>query len=203
MYVTGTNAPSTETHSHTSIALDPGNQLLSDWFVANHSGKCLVVDVQMQTKQTSEFLREQIPGATLTFETAQIPPNVTGFQCPTLFRDNVQIVWVIKSILWNLPDKDCIFILRNLIDFCTHEGAAQSNCVIIVNELLSPLPRTFEPHVDKAYRRRDVTVMTMHNAKLRTEKEWLDLFKEASPDIKVSRIHTMTLKKKLDIDCLI
>ena len=44
--------------------------------------------------------------------------------------------------------------------------------VVLVNDGMSPARGTFEPQAEQAYRRRDVTVMTMHNAKQRTEEEW-------------------------------
>lgn len=107
-----------------------------------------------------------------------LPGNVNEF---TIDRhdDRATHVFTLKSVLWNLPDKDCIDILRILLQ-------QSPTSVILVNDLMSPKPGTFEPHVDKAYRRRDVTVMTMHNAKLRTEDEWTILFKEANPKLAVS-----------------
>ena len=36
--------------------------------------------------------------------------------------------------------------------------------ILLVNEMMSTETGTFERHVEKGYRRKDVTVMTMHNA---------------------------------------
>jgi len=50
---------------------------------------------------------------------------------------------------------------------------------VIVSDLVSPDWGTFEPHVERAYRRRDVTLMTMHNVKQRTRGDWEGLVREA------------------------
>lgn len=70
--------------------------------------------------------------------------------------------------------------------------------VLLVNEMLSPAPGTFERNVEKSYRRRDVTVLTMHNAKQRTEDEWRELFVEASPEFEVSALLTRSLGRLLN-----
>lgn len=59
--------------------------------------------------------------------------------------------------------------------------------VLLVNELVSPEPGTFKPHDEKIFRRRDVTLTTMHNVKQRTEQEWTALVQRASPFYMVSQ----------------
>ena len=58
--------------------------------------------------------------------------------------------------------------------------------VLLVNEMMSPERGRFDKHVEQAYRRRDVTVMTMHNAKQRTEEEWRGVIWKASERFVVS-----------------
>lgn len=142
------------------------------------------MDLQGQPGPTSQFLGDKHPH--LKFQLQAFPRDMETFE-PKGDPDHAT-VYVIKSVLWNLPDQRCISALRTLVPAL---GASPSS-VILVNDLLSPPPGTFEPHVDKAYRRRDVTVMTMHNAKLRTEDEWLALLEQASPNLKVSEFGWMT-----------
>jgi hypothetical protein len=56
---------------------------------------------------------------------------------------------------------------------------------LLINEMLSPSNGEFGGELEHAYRRRDVTTMTMHNAKQRTSKEWLALFSEVDPQWQV------------------
>ena len=58
--------------------------------------------------------------------------------------------------------------------------------MLLINDLVSPAFGTFEPHIERAFRRRDVTLMTMHNVKQRTAKEWGDLIQSACGEFKVS-----------------
>ncbi|KAJ4209953.1 hypothetical protein NW767_000233 [Fusarium falciforme] len=158
--------------------LDPGNQLLEAWFSENiEKATCprTVVDLVRKPETASRFLAEKFP--TLELEVQQLPKDVSQFALED--EPETPRVYLFKSILWNLPDREVICILSNLL-VATRRS---KNSVILVNDLLSPPPGTFEPHVDKAYRRRDVTVMAMHNAKLRTKDEWDAVFRKCHPGI--------------------
>jgi ubiquinone/menaquinone biosynthesis C-methylase UbiE len=87
------------------------------------------------------------------------------------------LAYVLRNVLWNWSDEDCVRLLQTFIPAL--EKSPET--VILVNDGMSPAKGTFEPHVEKAYRRRDVTVMTMHNTKQRTEPEWREVFAKASP----------------------
>lgn len=87
-------------------------------------------------------------------------------------------VYLLKSILWRCPDQDCIEVLRDLSRLLMQNRRS----LILFNDLVSPEPGAFEPHVEKAYRRRDVTVVTMHNARLRTATEWTSIIRQANPE---------------------
>ncbi|KAH7150519.1 hypothetical protein B0J13DRAFT_594795 [Dactylonectria estremocensis] len=114
-------------------------------------------------RRTPHFLADEYSG--VSFEEQQFPGEMTH---PPVDEDAPAHIYYLNSILWNLPDEDCIIVLR----------------VFLIP--LKKLPNSvLLPHVDKAYRRRDVTVMTMHNAKVRTEEEWRKMFHEASPNFKI------------------
>jgi hypothetical protein len=85
-------------------------------------------------------------------------------------------VFLLRSVLWCLDDASCIRLLRSFIPALQHA----SRPLLLINDLVSPAWGTFESHIERAFRRRDVTVMTMHNAKQRTSAEWAALFREAS-----------------------
>ncbi|KAL6353423.1 hypothetical protein LRP88_13915 [Fusarium phalaenopsidis] len=158
--------------------LDPGNQLLEAWFSENlEKATCprTVIDLVRTPETASRFLPEKFP--TLELEVQQLPKDISQFALED--ESETPHVYLFKSILWNLPDREVICILSNLL-VATRRS---KNSVILVNDLLSPPPGTFEPHVDKAYRRRDVTVMAMHNAKLRSKDEWDAIFRKCHPGI--------------------
>lgn len=97
-------------------------------------------------------------------------------------------VFLLRSALWCLDDESCIRLLRSFIPALQHP----SRPILLVNDLVSPAWGTFEPHVERAFRRRDVTLMTMHNAKQRTSREWAALFREASDRFAVEYIEAYT-----------
>ena len=99
--------------------------------------------------------------------------------------------YVLRDILWNMEDRECARVLQTFVPVL--EKANET--VLLVNELLSPAPGTFEPHVEQAYRRRDVTLMTMHNVKQRTEQEWRDILASVHPSLKVSLHKSHTSKR--------
>ncbi|KPM40017.1 hypothetical protein AK830_g6532 [Neonectria ditissima] len=164
-------------------SLDPGNQLLKDWFSHNIDGHGDIqhefIDITRFPIQAPHFLAESHPS--VLFKVQKFPDDAASFTVEETQTDHAHI-YTLNSILWNLSDEDCIAILSHFLPLLEKSP----NSVLLLNELLSPLPGTFEPHVDKAYRRRDVTVMTMHNAKLRTEKGWREIFQKASPNFEVS-----------------
>lgn len=92
------------------------------------------------------------------------------------------LAYIVWNVLWNWSDEDCIKLLQTFIPIMKKSPQT----VLLINDGISPARGTFEIHVEKAYRRRDVTVMTMHNTKQRTEGEWRDVFTRANPHFKVS-----------------
>lgn len=100
-----------------------------------------------------------------------------------------QVIFLLRGILWNLNDDQVIALLQSFCPVMKCPGGPR----LLVSDLVSPAWSTFEPHVERAYRRRDVTLMTMHNVKQRTSAEWNHLIAAADPLFKVclrSRIVT-------------
>lgn len=163
-------------------ALDPGNTLFCRWFDSNgNEDRMLVVDVE---GRNTAFLSDQFPA--LSFE-----PQVDRFKPPPIENPNGRrLVYLVRNILWNCSDDDGVKLLQAFIP----DMEKSPNAVLLVNEMMSPARGTFERHVEKGYRRRDVTVMTMHNAKQRTEEEWKALFAQASPNFTVRANPPFTLQ---------
>ncbi|KAL1959371.1 hypothetical protein VTO42DRAFT_2174 [Malbranchea cinnamomea] len=188
--------------------LDPGNKLFDDWFKANQVDETkLIVHVGGHDSQTAELLVKNFP--TLRFEiqndspralekgqkelTPELSERITFvrrdiFKPRPVSEAEYVGVYLLRNVLWKMDDKDCIKLLQSFVPVLE-----KSNQVfLLVNEVLSPAPRTFEPHVEQAYRRRDVTLMTMHNAKQRTEQEWRDLITGVNPHFKVDVVKGYT-----------
>ena len=128
--------------------------------------------------RNSAFLAERFPALSFQNQVDKFNPQ------PTEDSDNVLFVYLVRNILWNCSDEDCVKIIQTFVPAMKKSP----DTVLLVNEMMSPAAGTFECHVEKAYRRRDVTVMTMHNAKQRTEEEWKALFAKASPNFTVGTI---------------
>lgn len=90
--------------------------------------------------------------------------------------------YLLRNIFWNWTDSDAIKLLRVLLPALRSSPQAS----ILVTDGLSPEPKQFPQHVEIAFRRRDITTMTMHNVKQRTQREWLDLFLSVDPTLSVS-----------------
>ena len=94
-------------------------------------------------------------------------------------------IFLLRSVLWHLEDSKAIELLQSFIPALRGANGSEKP-VLLINDLVSPAFGTFEPHIERAFRRRDVTLMTMHNVKQRTAKEWGDLIQSACADFKVS-----------------
>lgn len=95
---------------------------------------------------------------------------------------NLVCVYVIRNLFWNWTDDDAVKLLRQLVQ--TLQGNPLTR--ILVADGVSPSSGEFLPHVEIAYRRRDITTMTMHNVKQRSQAEWLELFSSVHRSLKVS-----------------
>lgn len=92
------------------------------------------------------------------------------------------LAYVIRNVFWNWTDDEAVELLRSLLPALK----AVVSTRILVTDGVSPTPGQFPPHIEIAYRRRDITTMTMHNVKQRTQEEWLHLFSQVDASLKVS-----------------
>ncbi|KAK3369271.1 putative O-methyltransferase [Lasiosphaeria ovina] len=184
-----------------SKGLDPGNGMIIDWFTSrsdiHQDETALVVDVAGKTGSFAVDLAGIFPkvafevqdeaAALLKRGEASLPAELSGritFRERSLLgprtldeSSTVPCVLLLRSALWCLDDETCIGLLRSFIPLLQHAQRP----TLLINDLVSPAWGTFEPHVERAFRRRDVTVMTMHNAKQRTAGEWAAVLRAASP----------------------
>jgi predicted GNAT family acetyltransferase len=101
-------------------------------------------------------------------------------------------MFLIRGVLWNLPDEDVAKLLQSFIPFMQrHQADGLASCLLI-SDLVSPAFGTFETHIEKAFRRRDVTLMTMHNVQQRTAIEWGHLISKADTRFKVSAFEAIS-----------
>lgn len=92
-----------------------------------------------------------------------------------------QTVFLLRGVLWNLDNSEVIKLLQRFIPAMQRRDKP----LLLISDLVSPAWGTFEPHVERAFRRRDVTLMTMHNVQQRTANEWAALIRNAHPHFKV------------------
>ncbi|OJJ68006.1 hypothetical protein ASPBRDRAFT_58580 [Aspergillus brasiliensis CBS 101740] len=183
-----------------SRALDPADALI-ECYIQQHepSTKTKIVEVGGRYGFASVSLVQKHPE--LTFEvrsdsqdfldrgSAQVPSScrerISFTQCQSVFDAppacDTHTVWlyVIRNLLWNWSDADVVRLLRTI-----KEGAGAS-ARILVTDGVSPVSGQFPVHEEIAYRRRDVTTMSMHNVKQRTHEEWVGVFEQAGPGIRV------------------
>ncbi|KAK3368612.1 putative O-methyltransferase [Podospora didyma] len=196
-----------------SKGLDPGNGMIVDWFSARpdiHGDETsLIVDVAGKTGSFAAELagifpkprfevqdvsaallergkqslapelvdrvsfRERDLSATRSLDEYPVPKGSEGAQ--------PRVVFLLRSSLWCLDDEACSKLLRSFLPVLD----SLPGSTLLINDLVSPARGTFEPHVERVFRRRDVTVMTMHNAKQRTAAEWAAVMRDASPHFRV------------------
>ena len=118
------------------------------------------------------FLAEQFPN--LKFKSAATVSDACD-------QSETVLAYTVRNIFWNKSDQEVIDTVKGFVK--TLEQHPQSS--LLLNEMLSPGSGEFEGALEHAYRRRDFTTMTMHNAKQRKEAEWRELFAQASPQWKV------------------
>ncbi|KAK3674113.1 hypothetical protein LTR78_005960 [Recurvomyces mirabilis] len=187
-----------------SQSMDPADQLLKDWFKTHHkSGDEHIVEFAGRYGLASPSLVETVPTLTsavriadteilkryreglsgdlkeqITFE---LHERIEERQ-PATDRQRHLTAYVARNLLWNWSDEDATQLLRTLLPAME----AHPEIVVLICDGLSPARNAYDPHVEQAYRRRDITMMTMHNVRQRTELEWRALFTRASPDLEVS-----------------
>ncbi|EED21101.1 O-methyltransferase, putative [Talaromyces stipitatus ATCC 10500] len=106
----------------------------------------------------------------------------SNFEPPPPSDANTVCAYVIRNLFWNWTDDEAVRLLQQLAQIL--HGSPWTH--IIVTDGVSPLPGEFPPHVEISYRRRDITTMTMHNVKQRSQEEWLKLFSRVDPALKIT-----------------
>ncbi|KAL9598112.1 MAG: hypothetical protein Q9179_004037 [Wetmoreana sp. 5 TL-2023] len=191
--------------------LDPGNGMIIDW-LANHQALIedgqspLVIEVSGKTGSFSRQLATIFPNICFVVEDPSLELLQRGqqtleaklasrihFTQRDLFAPRsiqvtegmgnhsfTRIVFLLRGVLWCLDDNEVIELLRSFISVMRRPDGP----LLVVSDLVSPVRGTFEPDVERAFRRRDVTLMTMHNVKQRTAPEWDALIRSATPDFK-------------------
>ncbi|KIW01751.1 uncharacterized protein PV09_06927 [Verruconis gallopava] len=150
-----------------SKSLDPGDDLFRQWFKQHsESGTCLtVVDVLGGNKPSQQKFIGEFPE--LNFVSVHDIGEIA-------FVDGPILAYVVRNVFWNKRDNEVISVIRSI-----HQAMEKNaKATLLINEMLSPARGEFPGDLEHAYRRRDVTTMTMHNAKQRTVAEWHGLFRE-------------------------
>lgn len=193
-----------QSHVHilTAIALDPADSLIRRWFERSPSStRTNVVEIGGRYGFASISLAAEKPelafeircdsqdflhrGKALVAEEAKA--RIAFTHIPSLFDlcppddSSTVLVYVVRNVLWNWTDDEAIKLLQTLIPTLR----AAPSIRIVVTDGVSPLSKEYPPHVEIAYRRRDITTMIMHNVKQRTQVEWLRMFAQVDPALKV------------------
>ncbi|RAL00112.1 S-adenosyl-L-methionine-dependent methyltransferase [Aspergillus ibericus CBS 121593] len=183
-----------------SRALDPADSLLESW-IDQHppTSRTKIVEIGGRYGFASVSLVQKHPD--LSFEvrcdsqdfldrgSAQVQSGcrdrISFTRCPSLFDsqpvEDSRTVWVyvIQNLFWNWSDVDVIRLLRSL------KEVSDKSTRILVTDGVSPLSGEFPAHEEIAYRRRDVTTMTMHNVKQRRQEEWVAVFGSVGENVQV------------------
>lgn len=182
------------------LALDPADSLI-EGYIQQHTPttKTKIVEIGGRYGFASVSLVQKHPE--LSFEvrsdsqdfldrgSAQVPSScrerISLRHCQSLFDSpptcDTHMVWlyVIRNLLWNWSDTDVVRLMRAI-----KQGVGASTR-ILVTDGVSPVSSQFPLHEEMAYRRRDITTMSMHNVKQRTQEEWVGVFKQAAPGVRV------------------
>lgn len=197
------------------VDLDPGNGMIIDWLAhraeKSQYGKTpLLIEVSGKTGSFSRQLANLFPY--LRFEVQDsssellqrgedcLQPELVNrihFTSRDLFaprsiqeieingdHDVTPAIYLLRGVLWSLEDSEAIRLMQSFIPALRH----RSRPLLVISDLVSPAWGTFEPHIERAFRRRDVTLMTMHNVKQRTANEWNTLIRGASLEFEVRAV---------------
>jgi hypothetical protein len=94
------------------------------------------------------------------------------------------VAFIIRNVFWNWSDNSILSLLGKVVLVLRRNPTAR----ILVTDSLSPLSSSFPPQTEIAYRRRDITMMAMHNVKQRTNDEWIALFRQVDADMEVGGV---------------
>lgn len=166
--------------------LDAGNEMVFEWFgsqseIMADPKTSVVVVAGKSIGAFAERMAAAFPE--VKFELRDTAPGEVDAPGGELRR-----LFLLYGTLWILDDDRCVDLLRRFVPLLLHP----SQPTLLICDLVSPEKGQFETHVELAFRRRDVTLMTMHNAQQRTAKQWLDLMKKAESRFQVSYRQILT-----------
>lgn len=93
------------------------------------------------------------------------------------------LAYVLRNFLWNWSDMDAVACIKSFLPIMKKSPET----VLLLNDGISPEYGELESNEEKPYRRRDFTMMTMHNVRQRTRGQWSELIKKVDPGLKVRR----------------
>jgi hypothetical protein len=91
--------------------------------------------------------------------------------------------YLLKSVLHDWPDADCVSILRNL----TPAMEAHGTKLFIVDRVLPAKPGEIAMHVEAQARRSDLNMFGLFGAKERSRPEWESLIATVHPALRITR----------------
>lgn len=148
--------------------------LFVEWFDKRRNELLRVVEIGRQNQIFSTLLTQTFTNITL--DEREISASSPQQAAVDNSDSGQNIIYAAFNLFWNMSDEDSLAVLQDLVSVLKRNARA----VLLINELVSPEHGLFAPHDEKIYRRRDVTLTTMHNVKPRTEKEWMQLIQRAS-----------------------
>ncbi len=107
------------------------------------------------------------------------------FFLPQPIKPDAEVkAYILRYVLWNWSDDDCIRILQSFVPVLRNS----LETVLLINDGFCPVPGSFEPHVEKGSRQLDIAMMVMFNSKSRMEYQWKELLAKTSVNLKESTI---------------
>ena len=107
------------------------------------------------------------------------------FQAHDMFKENPAKgadVFYLRHILHDWPDTHAILILRALVP------SLKNGARILVSDSVIPPPGVLDGQDEKFVRYLDMQMLVMHNARERTEEDFVKLFKQADPRLQYQRV---------------
>ncbi|KAH3917841.1 hypothetical protein HBI56_112900 [Parastagonospora nodorum] len=132
--------------------------------------------------ESDDFLRRGKALVDPRYDDRIIFTNVASPSAMACTGDSTKVfAYIIRNVFWNWTDDDAIKLLQVLLPTLRTNKSTR----ILITDGVSPVSKQFPPHIEIAYRRRDITTMTMHNVKQRTQAEWLEMFSRVDPCLSV------------------
>ncbi|KAK4902962.1 hypothetical protein LTR49_026967 [Elasticomyces elasticus] len=183
--------------------MDPADELLVNWFrqqkvqerldVVVTGGRYCFASIGLTKAFPNMSAKIRMSDSTLMGRGEEELPNELRSRVTFEHRDDLDpqpkedvetgwVAYVIRNVFWNWSDEMAISLLRTFLPVL----AKSRSTVVLVCDGVSPARNSFDPYIEQAFRRRDITMMTMHNARQRSPAEWQSLFTAAGTNLHVS-----------------